>query len=102
MRRFNNNFGEEGSNAFTFAASYILDPRYTVVVSQEFDFDYGENVRNEITLIRRYHRVYCGLTFSVDESLDKHSIIFSIWPEGVPELGMGRSRYMDRGGLIGY
>ncbi|MHC4488211.1 MAG: LPS assembly protein LptD [Planctomycetota bacterium] len=85
---------EKGSNAFTFALTYMLDPRYTVVFSQQYDFDYGANIRREIALIRRYHRVYCGLTYSVDDSMDRHSIVFSIWPQGVPELAIGQRRYM--------
>ena len=93
---------EKGSNAFTFAATYMLDPRYTVVFSQQYDFDYGKNLRNDITLIRRYHRVYCALTFSADESLDRQSVVFSIWPQGVPELAIGPRRYMGLGGTAGY
>ena len=85
---------QKGSNAFTFALTYVLDPRYTVVLSQQYDFDYGANIRREIALIRRYHRVYCGLTYSADDSMDRHSIVFSIWPQGIPELAIGQRRYM--------
>jgi hypothetical protein len=102
LKRLDNGFGEEGSNAFTFAATYIIDPRYTVVLSQQLDFDYGANVRSDITLIRRYHRIYWGITYSADESLDNHAIVFSIWPEGVPELGIGPRRYMGLGGPANY
>jgi len=102
LKRIDNNYGEEGSNAFIFAASYVLDPRYTVVFSQEYDFDYGANVRSDITLVRRYHRVYWGLTFRVDESMDQSSVVFSIWPEGVPEMGIGHSKYMGMGGPMRY
>jgi hypothetical protein len=93
---------EKGSNTLTFAATYVLDPRYTVVFSQQFDFDYGRNCRSDITLIRRYHRMYWGLTFSADQSLDRQAIVFSIWPQGVPELAIGRRRYMELGGSAGY
>ncbi len=85
---------EKGSNAFTFALTYVLDPRYTIVFSQQYDFDYGANVRREIALIRRYHRVYCGLTYSADDSMDRQSVVFSIWPQGIPELAIGQRRYM--------
>jgi len=102
LRRLDNGLGEKGSNAFTFAATYVLDPRYTVVFSHQFDFDYGQNVRSDITLLRRYHRVYWGLTYSVDDSMDRAAIIFSIWPQGVRELGMGPRRYMGLGGRAGY
>ena len=90
--------GEKGSNAFVFAATYALDPRYTVVFSQQFDFDYGANIRNDIALIRRYHRIYCGLSFSADGSLSEQAIVFSIWPQGVPELAIGPRRYIGLGG----
>ncbi len=93
---------EEGSNAFTFAATYALDPRYTVVFSQQLDFDYGDNIRSDITLIRRYHRMYWALTYSVDKSLDRHTIAFSIWPQGVPEMALGPRRYTRLAGPAGY
>jgi len=102
LRRLDNGFGEYGSNAFTFAVTYVLDPRYTVVFSQQLDFDYGKTVRSDITLIRRYHRLYYGLTFSTDESLDRQSITLSLWPQGISELAIGQGRYSDLGGSAGY
>jgi len=93
---------QRGSNAFVFAITYVLDPRYTVVFSQQIDFDYGATVRSEIALIRRYHRMYWGLTFRTDESLDEKGIVFSIWPQGVPDLSVGPRRYMGLGGSTGY
>ena len=93
---------EKGSNAFTFAATYVLDPRYTLVFSQQFDFDYGANIRSDITLIRRYHRLYCALTYSADESLDSQAIVFSIWPQGVPEMALGSREYIGLGSSTGY
>ncbi len=94
--------GEKGSNAFTFAATYILDPRYTVVFSQQFDFDYGDNIRSDLTILRKYHRVSCAFTVSIDESLDRQAVMFSIWPEGIKELAIGERRYMELGGSSGY
>ncbi|MHC4110023.1 MAG: LPS assembly protein LptD [Planctomycetota bacterium] len=102
LKRIDNGLGEEGSNAFIFSASYVLDPRYTVVFSQQYDFDYGANIRSEITLIRRYHRLRYGITLRVDESMDRKSIVFSVWPEGLQELGFGPKRYMGQGGPIRY
>jgi len=93
---------QKGSNAFVLAVTYVLDPRYTVVFSQQFDFDYGSTVRSDITLIRRYHRIYWGFTFSADESLDKKAVVFSIWPQGAPDLAIGPRRYMQLGGTAGY
>jgi hypothetical protein len=102
LKRLDNGYGEYGSNTFTFAVTYVLDPRYTVVFSQQVDFDYGKTVRSDITLIRRYHRLYWGLTFSADESLDRQSIMFSLWPQGVSGLAVGEGKYAGLGGAAGY
>jgi len=98
LRRIDNGYGEKGSNAFTFAATYVLDPRYTLVYSGQLDFDYGKTIRSSLTLIRRYHRIYCGFTYSADASLDRQAIVFSIWPQGVPGLAVGPRRYMGLSG----
>jgi len=89
---------EHGSNAFVCAVSYALDSRYTVVFSQQYDFEYRANVESEITLIRRYHRMYWSISASTDASLDNRSIMFNIWPEGVPELVSGSRRYSSLSG----
>jgi hypothetical protein len=102
LRRIDNNYGEKGSNAVTFAFTYLLDPRYTLVYSGQFDFDYGATVRSDITLIRRYHRLYWSVTFSTDESLDRQAVVFSLWPQGVPDFAIGPSRYMGLGGSSGF
>ena len=81
--------GEKGSNAFTFAATYRLNPRYTISFAHQYDFKRDGAITTQVSLIRRYHRLYYGLTYSVDESLDRRTIIFSIWPEGIGELGFG-------------
>jgi len=102
LKRLNNNLGEHGSNMFTFAATYALDPRYTLVFSQQYDFDYAASVRSEITLIRRYHRMYWALTYSADESLKRNAIAFSIWPQGVPEMAIGQRSYVGIASPAGY
>ena len=79
----------------------MLDPRYTVVFSQQLDFDYGVAVRSDITLVRRYHRLFWGLTYSADESQDRQSIGLSLWPQGVG-LAFGQSTDVGLGGEAGY
>jgi hypothetical protein len=83
---------EQGSNSVVAAITYALNSRYTATFSQEYNFDYGKSVRSEMTIMRRYHRMYYGLTFATDESLDRQSVIFSVWPQGVKELALGRHR----------
>ena len=93
---------EEGSNVVTFAATYILDPRYTVIFSQQYDFDYGGVLQNNVTLIRRYHRMMVGFSYSADHSLRKQMISISVWPEGLEELGFGSGGRSQLGGAPGF
>jgi len=93
---------EKGTNSFIFAMTYKLDPRYSMVFSQQYDFDYGANVRNDITLVRRYHRVCWAFTYSADESLREHAVTVSIWPQGVSELAIGSRRFRNLSGSAAY
>ena len=97
LRDIDNGLGQHGSNAATFALTYVLDPRYTLVLAEQYDFDYGANIRTDLTLIRKYHRMNFAVTVSVDDSLEEQRIIFSLWPEGMPELAIGLRRYVGLG-----
>jgi DNA gyrase subunit A len=39
LRSVENGLGQRGSNALTFAATYVLDPRYTVVAAEQLDVE---------------------------------------------------------------
>ncbi len=92
---------ERGSNSVIGSITYALNNRYTLVLSEEYNLDYGNNVRSEFALLRRYHRLYCGLTLSVDESREENTIMFSIWPQGVKDLTFGDRRYASfREGIL--
>jgi hypothetical protein len=92
---------EKGSNSVIGSITYALNNRYTLIVSEEYNFDYAKNVRTEFALLRRYHRIFCGLTLSIDESRDENSIMFSIWPQGVKDLTFGDRRYASfRDGIL--
>ncbi len=84
---------EEGSNSFVAAITYRLSPRYVATFSQEYNFDYGRAVRSDLTVVRQYHRMFYGLSFSFDQSLKRNSVLFSIWPQGVKELAVGSRKY---------
>ena len=88
---------EKGSNAFTFAMTYKLSPRYTLSFSHQYDFKRDGRIATQVSLIRRYHRLYYGFTYSVDESLDRRTIVLTIWPEGIGEIagGSGTLRGID-------
>ena len=82
-------YQEEGSNSFVTAITYRLSPRYVATFSQEYNFDFGESIRSDLTVVRQYHRMFYAVSVSFDDSLDRNSLMFSIWPQGVKELAVG-------------
>lgn len=97
LRQFTVGSETKSSNAVTFAITYILDPRYTLVFSNQYDYGFGANIATDLTLIRKYHRMNLALTFSVDGAQDEKRVVLGLWPEGVPELALGLRRYMGIG-----
>ncbi|MCK5566090.1 MAG: hypothetical protein KAJ07_12675, partial [Planctomycetes bacterium] len=81
--------------------SYALNPRYTLTFSQEYNFDFGKNVKNKLAILRKYHRMYYALTLSADKSMDNNALVFSVWPEGVKELGFGDRKNANLNRLTG-
>jgi hypothetical protein len=91
---------EKGSHSVIGAITWQLSPRYTATFSQEYNFDFGHSVRSDLTIVRQYHRMFYAMSVSIDESLKRNLVMFSIWPQGVDELGIGARRYTGlTGGL---
>ena len=86
---------EVGSSSLIAAMSYALNERYTATFSVEHNFEYGGIVTSELSLIRRYHRLYYGMTFALDETLDTSSLMFTVWPEGVKDLTFGDNKLSE-------
>jgi hypothetical protein len=86
-------YTEEGSNSFVTAITYRLSPRYVASFSQEYNFDFGESIRSDLTLVRQYHRMFYAVSVSFDDSLDRNAIMFSIWPQGIREMAVGSRRH---------
>jgi hypothetical protein len=82
--------GKKGSNALTFGATYKLTPRYSISFAHQYDFERDGLIATQVSIIRRYNRLYYALSYGVDESLDRRTITLTIWPEGVGELASGK------------
>ncbi|MFH1616156.1 MAG: hypothetical protein ABIG61_13855 [Planctomycetota bacterium] len=88
-----NVLGEKGANPVTVSLSYQINPRYSISLANTYDFDYSDLIETEINLIRKYNRVFYALTFLDDETRERQSIVFSIWAEGVSDIGFGPVRH---------
>jgi hypothetical protein len=89
---------ERGSHSVVGALTYQLATRYWITFSQEYNFDFGKSISSNLAIVRQYHRLFYSLEFSIDESLKRKGVMFSVWPQGVKELSLGSRRYT---GLIG-
>ncbi len=78
---------EKGSHSVIGAITWQMTPRYAVTFAQEYNFDFGHNVRSDLTVIRQYHRLFYAVSLSIDESLKRNLVMFSIWPQGVSARG---------------
>ncbi len=74
----------------TFAMRYQISRKYAIRLVEQYDFDYdgGTNLISEVTFIRKWPRWYTGLTFGYDARFDDFTVMFNLWPEGVPEARM--------------
>lgn len=93
-----NDIHEVGSHSVVGAVTYQLGQRYWVTFSQEYNFDFGRSISSNFALIRQYHRLFYSIEASIDQSLKRNGVMFSVWPQGVKELSLGSRRYT---GLIG-
>jgi len=93
-----NDIHEVGSHSVVGAVTYQLGQRYWVTLSQEYNFDFGKSVSSNFALVRQYHRLFYSIEASIDQSLKRSGVMFSVWPQGVKELSLGSRRYT---GLVG-
>lgn len=74
---------ELNSNITTAAIYYELSTKYSLALSQSFDFTDRSTVSSSATIIRRFDRFFAALRFSYDATNDESSITLNILPEGV-------------------
>jgi len=82
------------SSVGTFGLDYQINPKYTVSVFEQYDFDLagGTNLGTTVTLIRKFPRIFTAITFVYDRSQNDVGVVFSIWPEGISEAFIGSQR----------
>ncbi|MCU0916418.1 MAG: hypothetical protein MUC88_17915 [Planctomycetes bacterium] len=97
LRTYDIGQGPRSARILTFSATYVLDARYSLVLSEQYDFVYQANITTDVTLVRKYHRLNLGLTFNISDALDDRRIFLSLWPEGLPEASFGQRRYLGLG-----
>ncbi|MFW6061818.1 MAG: hypothetical protein ACOC93_03325, partial [Planctomycetota bacterium] len=90
------------SSVGTFGLDYQLTRKYSLSLFQQYDFDFqgSRNLVSQVALIRKFPRWYVGITLNYVRDVredDEVGVMFTIWPEGVPEVRLGSDRF----GLLG-
>jgi hypothetical protein len=76
------------SNITTFAAHYELTRKYTLSLSQSYDFGQGATVGTSATILRRFDRFVTTLRFYHDSINDDTGVTFNLMPQGIG-FGLG-------------
>lgn len=71
------------SNVTTFAVSYDISKKYTVALSQSFDFSQGQDVNTTGYLIRKFDSFTCALSIFYDATVDESGVSFNLYPNGL-------------------
>jgi len=82
------------SSVGTFGLFYRINRKYSLNFFQQYDFDLegGRNQATSVTIVRKFPRLYTAVTFVYDRTQNDVGVVFSIWPEGIPEVNIGGSR----------
>ncbi len=82
------------STVGTFGVNYKINEKYSLSFWEQYDLDYegGQNTGTSMTLIRKFPRWYGAFTFTYDAANDGLTMMFTFWPEGIPEVRVGGAR----------
>jgi hypothetical protein len=85
------------SSVGTFGFNYKLSRKYSVSFFEQYDFDFdgSTNQATSLSIIRQLPRWFVGLTLTYVRGRaeeDDIGIMFTIWPEGIPEVRLGGTR----------
>ena len=78
----------------TVGVDYQINRKYRISAFEQYDFDFdsGQNLTTQITLTRKFPRLYTAFTFAYDAAYGDVSLVISLWPEGIPEARIGGFR----------
>ena len=78
----------------TLGLYYQINPKYQFSAFQQYDLEFngGENLVTEISVLRKFPRWYMGVSLVIDRAADDVGVLLTLWPQGVPEFRIGGPR----------
>jgi hypothetical protein len=71
------------SNITTAAVSYDISKKYTVAMSQSFNFAQSKNVNTTGYLVRRFDTFTVAIQIYYDATIDESGVSFNLYPNGL-------------------
>ncbi len=81
--------------------NYKLTEKHITAVRAWFDVDTGQVGEVTLSYVRKLPRWYLGVNLEYDNVNNDTSIMLSLWPEGIPEWGLGSRRFSTLGTSTG-
>jgi hypothetical protein len=83
------------SNEVTGAVTYQLTRKYSLTAIESYDFNVEHNMISAVTLTRKLARFNAALTISYDANAADTTVVVAIWPEGLPQMGIGSTGMLN-------
>ena len=78
----------------SFVMEYMLTTKYSIALSQSYDFGDEENVYSSASLRRRFDRFHMLFTLYNDQNEDESGFKFAVYPEGL--IGIGSDSFQTQ------
>lgn len=77
------------TDQWTVGVEYKLTRKYTIMATESYDFLLQNNILSSVTLVRHMPRFNAAISVTYDANNADTSVVFSAWPEGFQEAGLG-------------
>lgn len=93
--------GDINTNLVGGGWNYKLTEKHFTNVRAWWDVDSGQVGEATLSYVRKLPRWYVGISLKYDNVNNDTSIMFSLWPEGIPEWSLGSRRFSTMGTSTG-
>jgi hypothetical protein len=80
------------TDEWTFGVDYQLTSKYELLFTETYDIQAKANILTSVTLIRKFPRLTTAFTVTNDANNSDTTFMFTAWPEGFPQGGVGNMK----------
>jgi hypothetical protein len=80
------------TDEWTLGIDYQLTSKYELLFTESYDIQKGTNILSSATLMRKLPRLTVAFTATYDANNADTTFMFTAWPEGFPQAGVGNMK----------